>query len=197
MDVRIFMACKADIAQLSRLAGLFQRPLRAFLVEDPIRVFVADDLVVLNEVDAVGLQTAQRFVELSRGRPRRAAVDLGHQEGLLAVPRAQCLAHATLAGAVVVVPRVVHEGDAAIDRSADDADSELLVDILRSDVKPAYADAGNALTGAAERAGGKFRGDGRGRHGVFSIRESGRSLNPPSFQREERGTLRRTGVCNA
>ena len=39
--------------------------MRAFLVEDAVRILVADDLVMLDQIDAVGLQAAERFVELT------------------------------------------------------------------------------------------------------------------------------------
>src|SRR4029453_2702850 len=63
----------------------------------------------------------------ARGGFARAAVDLGHQQDLRAVPVAQRLAHAQLAAAVVIVPAVVHERDAVIDRLANDADALPLV----------------------------------------------------------------------
>ena len=48
-----------------------------------------------------------------------AAVDLGHQKDLVAVVvLRQCPAHQFFAAAVVVVPTVVHEIDAAVDAGA-------------------------------------------------------------------------------
>ena len=107
----------------------------------------ADDLVVLDQIDAVGLQPAERFVELPRRPPLRPAVDLGHQEDALAVAVAERLAHPQLALAVVVVPGVVHEGDAAVDRGADDADAERLVDVRQGEVPAAEPDRGYPLAG--------------------------------------------------
>ena len=65
----------------------------------------------------------RRLVDLLGGGLFGAAVDLGHQEDLLAVAVAQGLAHADFADAVVIVPAVVHEGDAAVDGGADDLDA--------------------------------------------------------------------------
>jgi hypothetical protein len=41
--------------------------LRTLVIEHPVRIFEAEHLMVLNEIDAVGLQTTQRLVELPRG----------------------------------------------------------------------------------------------------------------------------------
>ena len=66
MDVRVLVPGEADVAELARLPGLDQRRVGAVLVEDAVRILVADDLVVLDQVDAVGLQAAERLVELPR-----------------------------------------------------------------------------------------------------------------------------------
>ena len=86
------------------MSRLDQRGVGALVVEDPVRILEANDLVMLHQIDAIGLQTAQRLVELPRRLAFRAAVDLGHQEDLVAIAVAERLAHADLAGAVVVVP---------------------------------------------------------------------------------------------
>ena len=59
---------------------------------------------MLHEIDAIGLQPAQRLVELPRRLRFDAAVDLGHEEDLLAVAVPERLAHPDLALALVVVP---------------------------------------------------------------------------------------------
>jgi hypothetical protein len=40
--------------------------MRPLLVEDPVRVLVSKHFVVLHQIDTVGLQPLQRFVELAR-----------------------------------------------------------------------------------------------------------------------------------
>ena len=75
----------------------------------------------------IGLQPLERLLNLPGGGLFGPAVDLGHEEDLLAVAVAQGLAHADFAVAVVVVPAVVQKVDAAVDRGADDADALLLV----------------------------------------------------------------------
>jgi len=53
--------------------------------------------VELHEVDAVGLEPAQRFLDLLRGARSAAAVDLGHEKRFVAVAVAQRFPHAQLA----------------------------------------------------------------------------------------------------
>jgi len=76
--------------------------------------------VVLEQVDDVGLEALEALVDLLGGGLLRPAVDLVHQEDLRAVAILQGLAHADLARAFVVVPAVVHEGNAAIDGLANE-----------------------------------------------------------------------------
>jgi len=81
---------------------------------------------MLHEIDTVGLQPPQRFVELARGFDLRATVDLGHQEDLIAIPVEERPAHPRFGPALVIVPAVVEERDAAVDRRPDDSDAERL-----------------------------------------------------------------------
>src|SRR5207302_5815638 len=127
MDVRILVPGEADVADLSRLARFDESHVRAFGIEDTVRIVEPDHLVVLDQIDAIGLQAAQRFIELPHRLLFRSTIYLGHQEHLVAVAVAQRLADADLAGSGVVVPRVVEEVDAAIDGAAHDAERQLLV----------------------------------------------------------------------
>ena len=139
MDHGILVPGEADETDLSRLLRFEHRFHRSALGEDAVRVLHPDDFVDLHQVDVIRLQPQEAFVDLpGRGR-LGATVDLGHEEDLLAVAVAQGLAHADLAGAVVVVPAVVHEGDAAVDGAADDPDALGFV-LLSSDVMAAQAD---------------------------------------------------------
>jgi hypothetical protein len=83
--------------------------------------------VELHQVDAIGLQPAQRLVDLARRALLAAAVDLGHEKRFVAIAVAQRLSHADLARPAVVVPTVVEEVDAVVDGRAHDADGLLLV----------------------------------------------------------------------
>ena len=170
VDGGILVAREPDMSELSRLARFFQRFLRAALPEDPVRVLVSDDFVMLHEIDAIHSQPRKRFFELLRRGLTRAAVDLRHHERALAVSTAQRLPHALLARAFVVVPRVVHEGDAVVDRRADQTNREFLLDVFRTDMRSAEADARNALAGRAERAKWNSGGAGRAGHSTCPYR---------------------------
>ena len=76
----------------------------------------------LHQIDHIRLQPLQRLLELLARARGGAPVELGHHEGLLAIPVAQRLAHPLLGIAVVVVPAVVEEVHAVIERGAHDAD---------------------------------------------------------------------------
>src|SRR6201999_2969459 len=134
---------EADIADLAGLAGGDGGLNGAAGGEDAVGILVADDLVELDQIDGVSAQTAHRLLELAVELLLGAAVHLGHQEDLVAIAVAQGLAHADLAGALVVVPAVVHEGDAAIDGLADEGDAGRGVERLLADVVAAQADGGD------------------------------------------------------
>jgi hypothetical protein len=97
-------------------------------------VFVAEDLMVLNEVNEIDLEPPERLLELSRRLLFRPAVDFRHEEYFVPVAVAESFPHASLAGAVVVIPTVIHEVDPAIYRGANDSDTELLIDMPQSEV---------------------------------------------------------------
>ena len=115
------------------LPGLlrFQHRLQgAALGEEAIGVLHADVLVELDQVDVIGLQPLERFVDLLGRRLLRAAVELGHEEDLLPIAVAKGLAHADFALALVVVPGVIQEGDAPVHAGADQPDALLLILLL-------------------------------------------------------------------
>ena len=170
------VAGEADVTHLAGLLGFVQRLDHPALGEVPLRVVVVDALVDLPQVEVVGLQSLQRLVELPQGDLLVAAVgaDLGHQEDLVA-PTLEGLAHPLLALAVVVLPGVVEEVDAGIDRLVDDGDGFLEGRGVAQAVA-AQPDDGDRLLGPPER----FARDPVG-SGVAQL-ESGRRLGP------ERGT---------
>src|SRR5438034_2558466 len=86
------------------------------------------------------------------GRRPRLPIHLGHQESSLAVPVPEGLSHLDLAPPLIVVPGVVEEIDARIDRGADDADALRLREVRLAKVEPAEADRGDPLACAAEAA---------------------------------------------
>jgi hypothetical protein len=102
----------------------------------------------LQQVEMIGLQPLQRLLQLSlRGRGI-AAIDLRHQEGFIAVAIAQRLAHAEFAVPVTVIPRIIHEVDAAIDRGPD-YPHRFAIGLGPSQVPTADSNERHVLAGAA------------------------------------------------
>lgn len=143
MDGGVFVAGEADEAAFAGLLRFLQGFDGAAFGEGLVGVFEADAFVELPEVEVVGLEAAQGFIELFERGFFRATVDFGHEENLVAVAIAQRFAHAGFADAVavVVIPAVVHEGEAAVDGGAHDADAFGFV-FHFADVRAAEADAG-------------------------------------------------------
>src|SRR5207302_11274240 len=80
------------------------------------------------------------------------AIDLVHQEDLQTISVLKSLAHADLARALVVVPAVIHEGDAAVDGLTDELNRFALGNRWLADVPTTQADGGDAFACAAEGA---------------------------------------------
>src|SRR5205823_758082 len=132
--VGILVSREADIPDLAGSLCVDKRTIGAFVVEDSMRIVIAQDLVMLHEIDAIGLQPLERLVELPHRFRVRSPVDLRHQKGLLPVAVPERVSHAGLTRAVVVVPAVVHEVDATVDGRSNDPDAELLVDPFQSEM---------------------------------------------------------------
>src|ERR1700730_154006 len=152
MDVGILVSGEADIPELASLLPVDERAIGPFVVEDSMRIVVAHDLVMLDEIDAIGLQPLERLVELPHRFRVRPPVDLRHQKDLVAVAIPERLSHPGLARAAVVVPAVVQEVDATVDGRSYDPDAELLVDARQSEVPAAKADRGDSFSCPAQRA---------------------------------------------
>ena len=151
MDCGVLVAGEANVPDLAGFASGNRGFDCAADAEDAVGIFHPDDLMELHKVDHVCLQTAQRLFELLIIRVRGAAVHLGHEQDLLPVAVAECLAHANLGQAVAVIPAVVHESDATIDGSAGETDA-LGSFLLAADVTAAETDRGNDFAGCAELA---------------------------------------------
>jgi hypothetical protein len=111
-----------------------------------MRIVVPEDLVVLHEIDAIGPQPVERLIELPRRFRIRSPVDLRHQKNPLPVAIAERVSHAGLARAVVVVPAVVQEVDAAIDGRSNDPEAELLIDLWQGEVPASKANCGDSFS---------------------------------------------------
>src|ERR1700737_2165758 len=121
MNVGILVPGESDEPDLARLLSIDERAVGDLLVENAMRIFIAEDLVMLDEIDPVGLQSAQRLVQLPRRRFPRPAVDLCHDERLLPVAVTESSPHPPLAGTQVIVPAVIEEIDASIDGGPHDS----------------------------------------------------------------------------
>ncbi len=139
VDGWVFVAGESDVADFAgflRCYGRFNGTARG---EDAVGVFEANDLVELDEVDHVSLEAAEGLLKLSVVFVGGAAVHFGHEEDLLAVAVAKGLPHADFGDAVVVVPTVVHEVDAAVDAGVDELDA-LGGFLLSADMVASHAD---------------------------------------------------------
>src|SRR6266851_3457355 len=125
MDVRTLVSCEADEADLARLPRIQDGLHPSAFGKNAIRVGVANHFVELEEINPVGLKTAQRLVDLACSGGFGAPVDLGHKKGFLAIAVAQRVTHADFTLATVVVPAVVEKIDAFIEARADDANAFL------------------------------------------------------------------------
>src|SRR5207237_2556495 len=65
MHARIFVPGKPDVSNLARIACLYQSGVCSFIIKDAMRIFVTEDLMMLDEIDRVHLQTLKRFIKLS------------------------------------------------------------------------------------------------------------------------------------
>src|SRR5215211_4533894 len=105
-----------------------------------MRIFVTKNLMVLDQVDMIGLQALKRFVQLFCRILLSAAVDLCHQESSLAVSVTKSFSHADFTRPLVVVPTIVHEVNAAIDCASNYAHTQLLVHRLEAEVPTSKTD---------------------------------------------------------
>src|ERR1035441_10746909 len=69
----------------------------------------------------IGTQAAQAVVEARHGILVVPAAILGHEENLVAVTAREVPAHDFLRSSAVVVPGIVEEGDALVDRHVNEA----------------------------------------------------------------------------
>src|SRR5262249_3985061 len=92
----------------------------------------------------------QRFIELARCFPFGSAVDLGHEESLVAISITQCFSYTSFAGAIVIVPAVVEEVHAAVESGADNTNCNLLIDVFQTEVPAFDADGRHLLSGASK-----------------------------------------------
>src|SRR5580692_11925053 len=111
MNIGALVAGESDVTDLTCLLGLKYGFHRSPFGKNAVRIGLANHFMELEQIDSIGLQPSQRFIELCCSRGFVSAVNLGHQEGFLAITIAQRLAHANFALAGVVVPAVIEKVD--------------------------------------------------------------------------------------
>src|ERR1700737_1919978 len=138
MDVRTLGSGESDEADLPRFLRLecrFHCPARC---KNAFRIVHSNNFVELQEVDVIGLESAERFFNLARSRFLVAPVDFGHQERSLAIAVVERLAHADFTLPVVVVPAVIEKIDSVIDCATDDAITLRLLEFRLAKMKSPY-----------------------------------------------------------
>src|SRR5258708_39377822 len=156
MNVRTLVTCEADKANLARLLGFQDGFHRSAFGENAVRVGVANHFVKLEEIDPVGLKSAQGLVDLTRGGGLIAPIDFGHEKSFLAITVTKRVAHADFALATVIVPAVIEKMDSVIDCGTDDANTLRLLEFRFAKMKSAEPHHGNLFSCAAERPAGDF-----------------------------------------
>ena len=151
MHERVFVAREANEADFARLLCGLCRFECAAQRKHTVGVFHPQYFVELQQVEMIGLQSFEGLFNLLGGGGFGTPVNLGHQENFLPVAVLQCPAHALLADSVVVVPAVVHERNAPINRGMNQPDAFSGVFLL-ADVEAAHADQRDLLAGASEFA---------------------------------------------
>src|ERR1019366_7925870 len=189
MDMRIRGPRKSDAANLARLSRRHHRFMSPAFRKNTIRIVEADDLMMLHQIDMIGLQPFQASLDLPLGHLFGAPVDLRHQKYFLAIAVLQGLPHPDFALAFVVVPAVIHEGNAAVDTSSHQANAVLLCKPMLCKMEAAHADRRDFLAGASQRAvehvalaGSSRCGESDRMHGFVLLRCGGSVLSEGRWQ---------------
>src|SRR6266446_4897800 len=97
MNVWTLVPGETDKADLSCSLGFQHSFHRSAFGEYAIWIGIANYLMELQQVDSIGLQPSQGVIHLGNRGGLVSAIDLGHQEGFLAITVAQCSAHSNFA----------------------------------------------------------------------------------------------------
>jgi len=123
MNLRIFMPSETDVANLSGFPGVEHGFVGPALCEDTIRIIEANHFVMLNQVDMVRLQTSQRSFRSVSSRPLWSGRRSLSSEKLSGDIHPATLFPSELHLALVIIPAVIHEADAAVNRGAHQPDA--------------------------------------------------------------------------
>src|SRR5689334_472727 len=126
MHERVFMPGESDVPDLARLLCRGKCFERSAGSKEAIRIVEPDVLVILNEIDMIRLEALQRLIDLLRRCFFGTPIELRHEERFLPVTVPQSLTHAHFAFPVRIVPAVIKEGDAAVERGSYDTNRLIL-----------------------------------------------------------------------
>jgi hypothetical protein len=115
-----------------------------------MRIFKPQNLVMLNQIDPFNPEPPERLIQLPGGFLSRSAVDLRHEKTLFTISIAQRFPHPNFAGAFVVIPGIVEEIDPSIYRSSNDPNSQVLINIWKSEVPSTNPNRGDLLASPAQ-----------------------------------------------
>lgn len=152
VDGGVVVAGEADVADFALFFGLDEGFEGAIGAEDLIGFVVAGDLMDLPEVDVIGVEAFELFLESGHGFGFGVFLEFGHQDDLLAFGAGEGFAEDAVAFAFVVVVGGVEEVDAEIAGAGDDAETFLFA--LGEHVSAAKGKSGDMETAAAEGGGG-------------------------------------------
>src|SRR5579859_6873410 len=151
MDGWIFVSSETDEADFSRLPSRDERLERATSRNGALGIGGANDFVNLNQIDNVGLETYEALIDLFRRGVGVVAIDFRHEKDALAITVAEGVPHLDLGLAERVVPAIIHERDAGVDRGSDDPE-RLGRTGCAHDVRSAESDCTYLLTGLAQHS---------------------------------------------
>lgn len=152
VDGGVVVAGEADVADFALFFGLDEGFEGAIGAEDLIGFIVAGDLVDLPEVDVVGAEAFELFLESGHGFGFGVFLEFGHQDDLLSFGAGEGFPENAIAFAFVVEVGRIEEGDAEVAGAGDDA--ETFGFTLSEHVGAAEGETGDAETAAAEGGGG-------------------------------------------
>src|ERR1700726_457970 len=151
MNVRALVASESDKTHLARLLRFQYGFHPSVLGKNTVWIRISNHFVELQQVNSIGLQPSQRFVELDGCSGFGSTVDLGHQKGPLTITVTKGFAHSNFALSPVVVPAVIEKIDSFIDSRSNNPDALCWVALL-AQVITAEPDHRNAFPGTAQRA---------------------------------------------
>lgn len=155
MNVGRFVPRETDIADFAGFLR-FKKFGQPALLHHPFRVVVPVDFMHLHEINDIRIETFEALVDHLANAFGIAGTNFGHEEASFspfAAIGGECFPHDEFTAAIVVIPTIVEEGEAFVDRRVHDFDGVLGI-FDGSDVPATQAENRDVLFGFAEGAGG-------------------------------------------